>query len=332
MLQLISRAFRLSGTIFLALFIVLTAFGGLALAAGFLPGQEIVAKVDTQAYESLDDAKKGAEGAWEIYPPQVLVSQRNVNEVFTVREDMGDWLRVGQGESGDTWVKAADMILLEAFMADPANREIIECSPGLPRLFVVNLAPDLKRAVIRITTVPTIEGGHGVLEVLTPDESKVLWRSKEEGEEYPDLRLDCAPNAINWPEIIGDIDGDGFAELLYMELPVRPPDGLCTIYKWDGKAFVKAASPVLAVKGLEMPSSATIGTISDYPDQDEPYFYVTFFKSLDADGTITANFLLAAPTSKTGTGKFTLTDDYKTFTFKGWVSPPMTRQERENLP
>jgi hypothetical protein len=291
----------------------------------FQPGQTIVARENTAVYESLDDAEKN-EKAWDVSVPVVCATRRDVNEVFTVREDMGDWLRVGQGESGgDIWVKAAHMMPLDAFMADPANREIIECSQDLPRLFVVDLAPDLKQATIRITAVPSIDGGYGVLEVLTPDKSKVLWSSQDQAEGDGGLDLYCAPNALTWPEIIGDINGDGFAELLYMRLrsSASIPEGASTIFTWDGKAFVASpVEPVLAVKGPEMPSRAAISDISDYAGLDTPYFFVSSLINLDSDGTITANFFLIDSEEKQGTGKFTLTDGYKTFTFKGWLSPP----------
>jgi hypothetical protein len=286
-----------------------------------------VARENTAVYESLDDAEK-KENAWDVSVPGVCATRRDVNEVFTVREDMGDWLRVGQGESDDMWVKAAHMMPLDAFMADPANREIIECSQDLPSLFVVDLAPDLKQAVIRITAVPSIDGGYGVLEVLTPDKSKVLWSSKDRAENDSGLDLYCAPNALTWPEIIGDINGDGFAELLYMRLRSSAgiPEGACTIFTWDGKAFVESpVDPVLAVKGPEMPSRAAINDISDYAYLDKPYFSVSSLINLDSDGTITANFFLNDAEGKQGTGKFTLTDGYKTFTFKGWISPPEKR-------
>ena len=344
MIQFASHVSRPSFTIFLALVLLPLAFAcparaadapsgqnivakfhTQAVAAGFPAGQKIVAKVATHAYDSLDAAKKGAEGDWEIFAPRACETQRDVNEVFTVREDMGDWLRVGQGESDDIWVKAAHMMPLDTFMADPANRKIIECSQDLPRLFVVDLAPDLKQAVIRITTVPTIDGGHGVLEVLTPDQNKVLWSSKDQTGDDSRLDLQCAPNALTWPEIIGDIDGDGFAELLYMQLrsSASIPEGACTIFKWNGKAFAEVPdSPVLAVKGPAMPSSAAISNFSDYSGLDEPNFSVSSFINLDSDGTITARISLNDSEFKQGTGKFTLTDDYKTFTFKGWISPP----------
>ena len=323
MRQSLFRASRFPFPALLALALLLTAFGNLAVAAGFPPGQKIVARENTGVYESLDDAKNGAEAEWDIFAPRVCESRRDVNEVLTVREDMGDWLRVGQGESDDLWVKAAHMMPLDAFMADPANREIIECSQDLPRLFVVDLAPNLKQAVIRITTVPSIDGGRGVLEVLTPDKSKVLWSSKDQTEDESSLDLYCAPNALTWPEIIGDIDGDGFAELLYMQLrsSASIPEGACSIFKWNGKAFVGTpVVPVLAVKGPEMPSSAAIRDIADNADLEEPYFFVFSLIALDSDGTITAT--LTDSEYKSGTGKFTLTDNYKKFTFKGWVSPP----------
>jgi hypothetical protein len=312
-------------TLLAAIFLVTIAIDGPALAADFQPGQEIVARENTAAYESLDAAEK-EESAWDVAAPAACETRNDVNEVFTVREDMGDWLRVGQSEdSDDMWVKAAHMMPLDAFMADPANSEIIECSKNLPRLFVADLAPDLKQAVIRITTVPSIDGGYGVLEVLTPDKSAVLWSSKGQDEEDSDLDLYCAPNALAWPEIIGDIDGDGFAELVYMRLrsSASIPEGASTIFTWDGKAFVgSSVDPVLAVKGPEMPSSAPISDLSDYAGLDEPYFFVSSLIFLDPDGTITADIHLNDSEDKQGTGEFTLTDGYKTFTFKGWISPP----------
>ena len=334
MIQSMFRVFRPRFTIFLVLVILPLAFACPARAADFPSGQNIVAKIQTRAYGSLRDARTGAEGEWDIFAPRRCLSRRDVNEVFTVFERVGTWLRVGQGESAkpgeasEVWVNAAHMMPLDAFMADPANREIIECSRKLPRLFVVDLAPDLKQAVVRITTVPSIDGGYGVLEVLTPDKSKVLWNSKDRAEGDSGLDLYCAPNALTWPEIIGDIDGDGFAELLYMRLrsSASIPEGACTIFTWDGKAFIASpVDPVLAVKGPEMPSRAAISDISDYAYPDKPYFSVSSLINLDSDGTITANFSLNGSEGKQGTGKFTLTDGYTTFTFKGWISPPKKR-------
>ncbi len=311
----------------LAIFVLLASFVRQAAAADFSPGQKVVAKVDTKTYLSLEDAKNGQEEPVELLAPIEYMSRRDLNEVGEVIEAKDGWLHIAASisDADSLWVKAADMTPLDDFLADPANSAITQCPSSLVRHFVADLAPDLKQAVIRITTSPTIDGGNGVLEVLTPDESKVIWSTKDQPEDLiARLDIDCNRLIMHWPQIIGDIDGDGFAELLYTEFPLSYPDGTFSIYKWDGKAFVEQPyNRVLAVSGPEMPATATLHEVADYQGNETPYFFLADFRGVDAAGVITAEiYLSGADSNESGIARFTLSDNCSKFTFIEWLSPP----------
>ena len=335
----ISRGF--SGIMMYAVLLGLVAFasGALAAAPAFRPGQRVVvAGGETPAYPSLEAAQKGGETEDSLRAPEVIESRAVNNTAYAVLEQRGDWLRVkdvdAEDDSESRWAAAKAMRPLDDFLNDPASKEIVlACPDALPKRIVLDLDAAHKQAVLRLITKPSLEGGDIRMEVWDSAEKTLLWstddpensaeRAAESGEFS--VLFSCYPLGALWPQVTGDLDGDGKGDILYMESEAyrNPPPSL-TLLTWNGKRFVLKLGFTLAVFAADMPVSGPLD--AEGPENAKSRIYLESLLGMGKDGNIRATFIQDSPADesaplKRGVGLFRLNKDGKTFAFAGWESP-----------
>ncbi len=311
----------------------------LAAAPVFKPGQQVVvASGETPAYPSLEAAKKGGETEDSLRAPELIESRAVSNTAYAVLDQQGGWLRVKDADVADDsenyWVAAKAMRPLDDFLNDPASREIVlACPDALPKRIVLDLDEGRKQAVLRLITKPSLDGGDIRMEVWDSAEKMLLWstddpensaeRTAETGEFS--VQFSCYPLGALWPQVTGDLDGDGKGDILYMESEAyrNPPPSL-TMLTWNGKRFVLKQAFTLVVFADAMPTSGPLD--AEGPEDAKSRIYLESLLGLGKDGNIRATFIQDFPADenaplKRGVGLFRLNKDGKTFAFGGWESP-----------
>ena len=319
--------------------LIVFADAALAAAPAFKPGmQVVVAGGETPAYPSLEEAKKGGATEDSLHAPEAVMSRVINNTAYTILEQRGDWLKVKEADdaedSADYWVAANAMRLLDDFLNDPANKEIVlACPDALPKRIVLDLDEGHKQAVVRLITKPSLEGGDIRMEVWNSAEKTLLWstddpdNSGQHATETGEFSVwfSCYPLATLWPQATGDLDGDGKGDILYVASEAyRNPPPVMNLLTWNGKRFVLKNAFALAVFAADMPKSGPLD--AEGPEDAKSRIYLESLLGLSGDGKIRATFIQDSPANeeepiKRGVGLFRLNKDGKTFTFDGWESP-----------
>ncbi len=153
----------------------------------------------------------------------------------TVQQTRDGMIRIQietEEQSLEGWVPSRCLVTTEAYFADPVCGK----SSWMERVFALDRAhPDAVARMIKT-------GSHYVLKIFDA-RGKLLWSGPEETSEEPDALLDpftffCGAEGDYWPEFLGDMNGDGKAELFMpaqhssMESPLP-----LYLYTWDGKTF-----------------------------------------------------------------------------------------------
>lgn len=318
--------------------------GATAMAASaFSPGQKVVVNAEeTPAYESFADTKKPDFAKAILYRPAEPETRRDINVFYVVLAQKDGWLHVREDQESSFWVAAKDMIELDAFLADPANADIVACPDSvfrsvtsdipeaLPRRFTADLDSSRKNAVLRMVERPTLGGGEADMQVWSSDEKTLLGTTADTVDFSGDkFTFDCYRLGVTWPEIVGDVNGDGNADFLYLsKVLYRSPPWALYIYSWNGKSFAPVIVGFLVTYDANMPASISTDTdpAASMPDGARHRIYLNSLLGLTPDGAIKAEFIQDNPSDdnqpeKVGIGAFRLSKDNKYFLFEGWLEP-----------
>jgi hypothetical protein len=292
------------------------------------PGQEV------PTYQSLEMAQKNDSSEPRQGPAEISAAGDG-NSDYLVAEQKDGWLLLKETPESEEsfWVKTDKVMPTDAFLLDPAYKDItMLCRDDLPMRFDVALDADHKNAVIRMIAKPGLNGGTGEMEVLAGDGKTPLWSTTAQDDDAGlRVRFSCNPNVPTWPTIVGDVNGDGKAEILYTETDPRAPYDMypfpvLNIVTWDGKAFALAGSVMLAVNAETMPGSGPL-VEQGFPDgqeEAESRFSLAELVALKDNGSFTAKITHEAKDKepKQGVAILQLSVDNTQFLFKGWETEP----------
>lgn len=172
------------------------------------------------------------QGEFENTPVLGSLDPKQWVTVQGIRDNRVHILLETEESSLDGWVQAQCLITTEAYFAAP----VCSRQSWMERSFALD--EEHPNAIARMVKV----GSHYVLRIFDV-QGQLLWSSPEETSEDPDAVLDqltffCGAEGDYWPEFLGDLNGDGKAELFMpaQHLSVESPLPLY-MYTWDGKTF-----------------------------------------------------------------------------------------------
>ena len=306
-----------------------------ALAA-VSPGTQVVLapREEVPTYKNLAAAQKKKD-------PEMVEGAREAdranawNQEYKVLEEKSGWLRLEDSDQNTFWVAADKAMPTDAFLKNPAFSDITQCEADRPARFVVTLDKEHPNAVVRMIKKPDVNGGHAEMEVWDSAEKTLLWSTEGEANKAAEqpIEFTCYRAAErSWPTILGDINGDGKAEILYRSMLSSAayssqPFPSFILLAWDGKAFVQRNTFMLALNAETMPESGPL-LEEGYPggvEEPKSRIYLSELLAARDDGWFTATMVQEYVTSeqdeKTGTAILRLGPDGKSFVFKGWDSP-----------
>ncbi len=292
-------------------------------------------------YPNLEAARNNAPTDLNLSPPQQ-------DDAFRVLERREGWARIVQhhGDGGRTegWISADALLPLADYLLDPAYRDAVLCPAESPdyteALNPATLAagvplaldPARKDARLYMRLAPTLRGGGGILEVRGPD-GTLLWSSPGMGPKIvdrpPDGAFYCGPMGFRWPQQVGDMDGDGRAELLVHHPQTEMGPGTYTLLRWTGSAF----EPLLSARQLIQPGSpdSPIWKLRPLGDEEaelpSAVSWVDGWPAIQEDGTLIGHVEHSAPQGdgtlrwSSGTARFRLRPDTGEAVFLGWITP-----------
>ena len=337
--------YRLNAALVLAccLVAVLFSVASASAAPALKVGDEVVSiREDLKAYESLEKARAGGETAGNIWPPGNELAPHgpaSYNHTYKVEDIQDGWAKVADSEGEDVpdpgpwWVAADGLAPLADYLKDPANRNVtMACPAAMPERLTVDLDARHKGAVLKLIRLPNLAGGDIDLEVWDAAEKNRLWHSRDpvnvsKALEDKGLRFDCSLAGPTWPQIVGDLDGDGRVEILYLNtlgfrFPPAPPQfGRA---RWTGKIFERLPDFSLTVAGDAMPKS---GGLSRSLPENKGFICLEDVLELAPNGRIKGSFIRVGVTDgdyrilQRGEGWFRIDAAGKTFAFEGWEQP-----------
>ena len=313
----------------------LLALPCLALAA-VSPGTQVVLapREEVPTYKSLEAAKKKKDA--EMVEGAREADRANAwNQEYKVLEEKNGWLRLEDSDKETFWVAADKAMPVDAFLKNPDFSDITRCEADLPARFVVTLDKEHPNAVVRMVKKPNANGGFAEMEVWDSAEKTLLWSTEGKANQAAEQPIEFACYRAaerSWPTILGDINGDGKAEVLYRSMLKATayssqPFPSFIVLAWDGKAFVQRNMFMLALNAETMPASGPL-LEEGYPGGvEEPKSRISLSELLAArdDGSFTAaveqEYVTSEQPGKTGTAILRLSPDCKSFEFKGWETP-----------
>jgi hypothetical protein len=120
-------------------------------------------------------------------------------------------VRTEDGRAG--WINAACLRTEAAYLNDPANRDFVMCPSDAVRNFPVIPKGRQGVAALVLRDIPSVLGGDAQA-TLTDASGNIVWRGPTQGAGADPLVFFCRHIGFYWPQVVGDLDGDGAIEIL----------------------------------------------------------------------------------------------------------------------
>jgi hypothetical protein len=174
--------------------------------------------------------------------------------VRVLRQD-GNWTQVARYDGKQGFVNSKCLVPVDKYIATQKDPGQYVCSKEMLHRFEADLGAGTGRGRIVLEDVPDLFGGGARIRVQSAA-GKTLWLGPV-GDVYDmksppsPLTFYCHHSGVSWPELLGDLSGDGHLEII---APLGQSDVSVSAYnriRWNGSAFV----PVFA--GLSLVESPT---------------------------------------------------------------------------
>ena len=186
----------------------------------------------TSQYFSLENAKKGLAGGYCVS-----------TWTYQVKGQEGKWLYLTDREidAKEFWADESLFVDVDSYLRNPPEdeKDYVNCEGERLKSFQADLDGNHKNAWILIQEYPTMSGGSGIIEVWDEAKKTLLWHSEALDKiSSESALLACAVySGKTWIHFVGDLNGDGKAELVIKGMQTEIGPGSFTIMSWDGAAF-----------------------------------------------------------------------------------------------
>lgn len=246
------------------------------------------------------------------YMESRIIGVLNKGDRVTVHRQDGKWSEVTTPDGTRGWVHSACLAPVPSGGA-PSNSGLMRCPSDLPRRFSVDINGDGRKEMIKLEDMPNAQGGDGRLAVFDA-QGQLLWRGPV-GEDP--LAFSCRDWGLYWPSLIGDVDGDGVAELIARQpqSDVSPSSFLLARWTLHGFKTVHRGWSL-----LEQPPGSGRFVSASPPGDGRPATWIMEFLSLQGDGEIRVSIYRAVGGEvRTGTALVRLTMEGARLT--RWLDP-----------
>lgn len=258
------------------------------------------------------------------------------DKVQVVRQD-GNWTEVvtaafssGESQKVQGWVNTKCLVPRVQVLADPAKRNDVYCNSQQTRNFRTSLDKNHPDAEVVLEDVPSLSGGGGRIAVKDAS-GKLLWHGPLRDMDALDASLDealffyCADFGVYWPSVVGDIDGDGRAEIFAADAQSDVSVSSFMVARWNGEAFLpiqRHVSLVESPRGSGRYPYKPLKAGVDGPSGVERWIMTV--KPLDSKRLATASIFEETPGAKGSQlkhGEAQVTFDENGATLVKWTSP-----------
>lgn len=296
-----------------SLVLLLLALPLAALADAFPPGSPAVVADDGNNLR--------AQGGPGYQNSKILNTLGKGVQVRVLRQE-GAWSEVVVGQSERGWVNSKCLIPVAQYLADPKNRDDVHCPADYVRRFTVDLDRDHAAAVVTLADVATLSGGGGQL-VVKDAAGAPLWRGPvadtlEAPDKWNPLFYFCSPGGVYWPSVIGDIEHDGFAEIVAANAQSDVSVSSFTVARWNGKAFAMVRDNESL---LESPIGSGRFVWQKWGNASKDARWIMEMKKLESDGRVVADIFEYGPTLPLRFGTAQLRFDQTGATLLRWIIP-----------
>jgi hypothetical protein len=299
--------------ILVSLTVLLLAFP-LAGAAGVIPpgGMAVVA----------DDGNNLRAQGGPGYKDSKILHTLNKGVPVRVLRQEGAWSEVVVGQTQRGWINSKCLVPVAQYLSDPGNKADVYCPGDYARRFPAALDRDHAAAVVTLEDVPTLFGGGGRL-VVKEATGAPLWRGPVGDMQAPPDKWDplfyfCAADGVYWPSVIGDVDHDGFAEIMAANAQSDVSVSSFTMARWNGKAFAVVRDGESLV---ESPPDSGRFVWQKWGNANKDARWIMRLQKLDADGSILADIFEYGPKLPLRFGTARVRFDQNGATLLRWTIP-----------
>lgn len=253
----------------------------LAMAQGLAPGQVAVC---------LDDGNNMREFGGPNYKDAKILAVLNAGDWVRVIGRKDNWAEVARYDGLRGFVNAKCLTPVEKFIAGQKNQGDFVCAPDMPRRFEVDLGGGQGRGTVVLRDVPDLFGGGAFPEVRTAS-GEVLWTGPaadmyDVAKPIPPLFYYCHHSGVSWPELVGDVMGDGRP---WIVAPVGQSDVSVSAFnaiRWNGSAL----EPVVAGLSLvEKPKGSGTFVFEKYDGDSRGVRWIMSLGPLRGPGSVEAD-------------------------------------------